>query len=232
VLVAVLLSDDRRHDFERYAAAWVRAGGAATELVALTPAAARVEGLECDGVLLTGGPDVEPWRYGEAPLAGVPLQPDAARDALDVAVLRRADDRGWPVLGVCYGCQVLNVQRGGSLVQDLDAAGLPGHRHAGPRDAVAHPVRRDAVSRWLRDLPAEFAVNSRHHQAVARAGAGLRAVATAPDGVVEALEGDDADRYVVAVQWHPEDLVGGPHEALFRGFRAACARRAAARSGR
>ena len=228
----MLLSTSRRNDCERYGAAWVRAGGDAAEIVPVTPAAAAVDELECDGVLLTGGPDVEPWRYGEPPLAGVALQPDAERDALDLAVLARAEARGWPVLGVCYGCQVLNVQRGGSLIQDLDGAGLPGHRLAGAREALAHAVTRDPASRWLRHLPSEFAVNSRHHQAVLRPGDGLRVVATAPDGVVEALEGEEEDRFVLGVQWHPEDVIGGPHEAVFRAFRTACTRFASARGER
>ena len=227
----MLLSASRRNDCDRYSAAWVRAGGAAGEIAAGTPAAPATDGLEYDGVLLTGGPDVEPWCYGEPPLAGVDLQPDLDRDALDLAMLARADERGWPVLGVCYGCQVLNVQRGGTLIQDLDGAGLAGHRFAGARDALAHAVRRDPSSRWLRHLPAEFAVNSRNHQAVRRPGRGLRVVATAPDGVVEALEGEEQNRFVLAVQWHPEDVAGGPHEAVFRAFRAAWRRFASARGG-
>lgn len=228
----MLLSERRRADLERYAAAWVRAGGSAADIVPVTPAGASPDELECDGVLLTGGPDVEPWRYGEAPLPGVGLQPEGERDALDLDVLARADARRWPVLGICYGCQVLNVHRGGSLVQDLDAAGLPGHRFVGARDALVHPVTRDPRSRWLSRVPDEFLVNSRHHQAVGRPGAGLRVVASAPDGVVEALEGVEADRFLLAVQWHPEDVAGGPHEEIFRSFREACAVFAAGRSGR
>jgi putative glutamine amidotransferase len=147
-------------------------------------------------------------------------------------VLARAEARRWPLFGICRGLQILNVQRGGSLYQDLDSAGLSGHRVDGARDTLAHTVALTGDSLWLRHLPGEFSVNTRHHQAARRLGGRLRVVAAAPDGVIEAVEGEDGDRFVVAVQWHPEDLVGGIHEALFRAFREACARRAAARGRR
>ena len=228
----MLLASDWRSAFERYGAGWVRAGGALDELVPVTPAVTGVGELECDGVLLTGGSDVEPQRYGEPPLAGITLETDGARDALDLAVLSRADSRGWPVLGICRGLQILNVHRGGSLIQDLDSAGLEGHTSAGARDHLAHIVTRDPHSRWLSQLPDEFRVNSRHHQAARRRGDGLRVVASAPDGVVEAIEGIDTDRFLLAVQWHPEDVAGGAHEAVFRAFRASCESFAASWSGR
>jgi putative glutamine amidotransferase len=228
----MLLTNDSRNSFERYGAAWVRAGGDLGELVPVSPDGAAVDRRECDGVVITGGADVEPRCYGELPLAGVVLETDGNRDALDLDVLSRADARGWPLLGICRGLQILNVHRGGSLFQDLDTAGLPGHTSAGARDRLAHSVTRDPGSRWLRHLPGEFRVNSRHHQGVCRLGDRLRVVAAAPDGVVEAIEGVEEERFVAGVQWHPEDVVGGPHEAVFRVFRTACERFAASRSGR
>jgi putative glutamine amidotransferase len=225
--VRVLLahSDDRQFEIARFDAAWRRAGGNGDELVSITPATAAAtlgNGLDADGVLLTGGPDVEPWRYGREPLAGADLRPDRARDALDLELLAHADARGWPVLAVCYGCQILTVARGGELIQDLDMAGKPGHRVLEPKDFLAHTVSRSPSSRLLRTLPPEFAVNTRHHQAVLRPGDRLRVVATAPDGVIEALEGVEEDRFVLAVQWHPEHIAGGPHDEVFRLFREAC----------
>jgi putative glutamine amidotransferase len=225
----MLLSTEWRPAFTRYGGAWVRAGGSFDELLPLSPLDELPPDLECDGVLLTGGADVGPECYGERPAPGIELDTCPPRDALELAVLARADERRWPLFGICRGQQILNVQRGGTLFQDLDSAGFPGHRVDTPRDAPAHAVRRQGAARWLDLLPAEVMVNTRHHQAVRRIGRGLRAVAAAPDGVVEALEGDDADRCVMAVQWHPEDIAGGVHEALFRAFREACARRAAAR---
>lgn len=223
-------SDDRPFEVERFGTAWQRAGGAPAELLAVTPSAAG--GLpasddEVAGLLLTGGPDVEPWRYGPSLERGVELHPDPARDALDLALLRRAERAGWPVLAVCYGVQLLNVHYGGTLVQDLDRAGRPGHRVREPKDFVAHRVRRAAASRWLPDLPAEFGVNSRHHQAIDRLGAGLTTLALAPDGVVEAVERPDVGRFVVGVQWHPENMAQAEHVAQFAAFRAACRARAA-----
>jgi putative glutamine amidotransferase len=225
--VRILLahSDARPFEVERYGAVWEAAGGERDELVPVTPATATGwvdRGVEAAGLLLTGGPDVEPWRYGQAPLAGVELHPDAARDALDLGLLARADESGWPVLAVCYGCQLLAVARGGALIQDLPAAGISGHAIHRPLDHLAHRVQM-LGPRLLSWMPSEFAVNSRHHQAIADPGR-LRVVGRSPDGVIEAVEDDAAGRFVVGVQWHPENLLIEPHLELFRRFRAACGR--------
>lgn len=221
--VLLVHSDDRPFEVERFGAAWEAAGGARTELVPVTPAVAGAwvrDGVRPAGVLLTGGPDVEPWRYGQPPLAGVDVHPDGARDALDLDLLARADQARWPVLAVCYGCQVLAVARGGALIQDLPVAGLDGHAVHRPVDRLAHQVEMLAP-RLLSWMPPEFPVNSRHHQAIAEPGR-LRVVARAPDGVIEAVEDHDAGRFVVGVQWHPENLLFDPHLEVFRRFRAAC----------
>jgi putative glutamine amidotransferase len=233
--VRVLLahSDDRQFEMARFGAAWRRVGGRGEELVPITPATSDAvlgNGLACHGVLLTGGPDVEPWRYGREPVAGAELHTDAARDALDLDLIARADARGRPLLAVCYGCQVLAVARGGELIQDLDLAGKPGHRILEPKDFLAHTVTRSPASRLLRTLPAELAVNTRHHQAVLRPGDRQRVVAVAPDGVIEALEGVEHDRFELGVQWHPEHIAGGPHDEVFRLFREACIAFAARRA--
>jgi putative glutamine amidotransferase len=174
------------------------------------------------GLLLTGGPDLEPARYGVTPPPGMTIDSDRPRDALDLELLARAEAGDWPVLGVCYGCQVLNVFLGGTLVLDLDSASKPGHKVTEPKDRLAHPVDRSPRGRLLATLPERFAVNSRHHQAVDRVGATLEVVATAPDGVVEAIEQAGTGRFVLGVQWHPENLVQGEHVEVFRAFRAAC----------
>ncbi len=223
VRILLVHSDARSFEIERFGAAWEAAGGDRTELVPVTPSSARAwehEGVNPAGLLLTGGPDVEPWRYGQAPQAGVKLHPDGSRDALDLELLARADDAGWPVLAVCYGCQVLAVARGGSLIQDLPAAGLLGHAVYHPLDRLAHPVEmlRSYCLAWM---PRRFEVNSRHHQAIAEPGR-LQVAARAPDGVIEAVEDRDGERFVVGVQWHPENLLFEPHLELFRRFRAAC----------
>jgi gamma-glutamyl-gamma-aminobutyrate hydrolase PuuD len=231
--VRVLLShsDDRPFEVERFGTAWQRAGGVPGELLPVTPSTAAElpasDGVVA-GVLLAGGPDVEPWRFGASPEPGVALHLDPARDALDLALLRRAERAGWPVLAVCYGVQLLNVHHGGTLIQDLERAGKPGHRIREPKDFIAHRVRRLKESRWLPGLPDELNVNSRHHQAIDRVADALTVIAIAPDGVVEAVERPGAGRFVVGVQWHPENMTQAEHVAQFAAFRAACLAQAAA----
>ncbi|MGC8916953.1 MAG: gamma-glutamyl-gamma-aminobutyrate hydrolase family protein [Thermoanaerobaculum sp.] len=223
--VFLVHSDDRPFEMERFGAAWEAAGGAREELVPVTPTT-REEVLKrassiC-GVLTTGGPDVDPGRYGAPhhPLTA----PNPEREALDWALLERAAQEELPVLAVCFGCQLLNVFYGGTLIQHLPDVGKEGHRISNPKDHIAHPVRIAPGSRLLLGFPQEFGVNSRHHQALDRIGTGLRVVATAPDGVVEAVEVEDG-RFVLGVQWHPENLLFEPHLELFRRFRQACLQR-------
>ena len=224
--ILVARSDDRPFELARFDAAWARAGGDPSELVFVTPSTVgevAAPDSVFGGLLLTGGPDVEPARYGARPEAGVELHPDRGRDALDLALLERAGREGWPVLAVCYGCQLLNVFHGGTLVQDLDRAGLPGHYVGEPKDHPTHPVRKcGGGGRWLDGCPEEFMVNSRHHQGLARLGAELDAIREAPDGVVEAVKLRHPSRFVLGVQWHPENMAQAEHVSLFAAFRAAC----------
>jgi putative glutamine amidotransferase len=228
VRVLVSRSDGRPFEVERFSAAWTRAGGEAAELVFVSPSTASrlappTAGF--DGLLLTGGPDVEPARFGAEPEGGVELHPDPARDALDLALLERAERQDWPVLAICYGCQLLAVSAGGTIVQDLERAGTPGHKVAEPKDHPAHVVTVSAAARFLPPGGGTIVVNSRHHQAVTRPGEGMVVVACAPDGVVEAIEPQAGDRFVLGVQWHPENMSEPEHTAIFRAFRAACLRR-------
>jgi putative glutamine amidotransferase len=182
-----------------------------------------------DGLLLTGGGDVDPARYSEAPHAetrGV----SGERDTLEVAALRAALDREVPVLAICRGMQMLNVALGGSLHQhipDACPASIVSHAMPEPREGPAHLVDVAGDSR-LADIVAAAAieVNSRHHQAVNRRGKGLHVVASAPDGVVEAMELTGYRAFLVGVQWHPEDMAGHFPSAdrLFAAFVSAAAR--------
>ena len=165
-----------------------------------------------DGVCLSGGPDIDPEGYGEHdrdPQLG-PTEPDL--DAYELAVAQLADARKMPILGVCRGVQTLNVARGGTLHQHLGD-----HRQTEPGRVATHSVRIDPDSRLARVVGVtEAEVNSFHHQAAARLGGGLRAVAWAPDGTVEGLESEGPELYL-GVQWHAESLVESPeHLALFR----------------
>ncbi|MGE5198814.1 MAG: gamma-glutamyl-gamma-aminobutyrate hydrolase family protein, partial [Rhodospirillaceae bacterium] len=166
----------------------------------------------CDGLLLTGGADVAPERYGEArhpTVTGV----DAARDEYEIALVRAALAADLPILAICRGLQVMNVAAGGSLVQDIPSqvgTTVP-HQVPSPKAAIAHDVGVVAGSR-LAELVADgivggrLPVNSRHHQAVQRIAAGFVVTAEAPDGVIEALERPES-RFCVGVQWHPENFV-------------------------
>jgi putative glutamine amidotransferase len=155
--------------------------------------------------------DVEPERYGEAPLPYARLETAPGRDALEWDLLDFARERNLPVWGVCRGLQVLNVYLGGSLWQDLPTQ-LPSqinHSQTVTRDLLAHTVEvavPDApiAERLTRDIPL---VNSRHHQAVKRLADGLVPVALSPDGLVEAAVLDRGDWWVRGVQWHPENLI-------------------------
>ena len=183
-----------------------------------------------DGVLLPGGLDVEPARYAEA--AHPTVRVDTVLDDLDLRVAAWALDRGVPTLGICRGQQLLNVALGGSLIQDLPSEGLihPQAPRLGPRGGLAHPIELAPGSRLAEILGVtSLEVNSRHHQAVRRLGRGLRAVAWAPDGVVEGVESVDHP-WLLAVQFHPEDLLGfhEPSRRLLDAFVAACARTRAA----
>jgi putative glutamine amidotransferase len=235
VRVLLVHSDHRPFEVERFSRAWELAGGVPVELLPVTPGTAEnlpSDSMDAAGLLLTGGPDVEPWRFGASPGPGVELHLDTARDALDLDLLREAEREAWPVLAIWYGCQILAVSAGGTLIQDLEKAGKPGHRVPDPKNLLAHDVIVSTEARFLAPAGGRFAVNSRHHQAVANPGTELAVVARAPDGVIEALEAGTGNRFVLGVQWHPENLSQDEHLAIFRSFRAACIARSRDRGPR
>lgn len=180
-----------------------------------------------DGLLLTGGGDVDPAFYGAdhtAPLMDV----DPRRDAIESALVRRSIERDRPVLAVCRGVQMLNVALGGTLIPDLPSAGWASHDQSAPSAEPHHEVSIDPASRVGRALGrTTVAVNSFHHQAVRAAAASLKPVAWASDGLIEAVELMDSSRWVVGVQWHPEMMLPS-HPAQGRLFRALVERAAAA----
>ena len=162
----------------------------------------------CAGLVLTGGEDVDPARYGASPhlAAGTP---HARRDETEMALFAAARARRLPLLAICRGIQLANVALGGTLVQDLPTERPSAIRHDQPdeRGARTHAVEIVAGSRLAGALGATtLRVNSYHHQAVDALGSELVVVARAPDGVIEAVESADPAWWMVAVQWHPEDL--------------------------
>jgi putative glutamine amidotransferase len=164
----------------------------------------------CSGLLLTGGGDVTPELYGGEAGAGCD-EVDPLRDAFELALLAEATERGLPILAICHGMQLLNVARGGSLRQRLVPAVACRH---GTREAYAqHPVRLRPGSRLETELgtAALSACSSHHQQAVARLGDGLVGTGWSDDGLVEAIEAADA-RWIVGVQWHPEDTAASDTE--------------------
>jgi putative glutamine amidotransferase len=180
-----------------------------------------------DGLLLTGGDDVDPTLYGEAPHPTYDVS-EPGRDAFEIDLVRRALAADLPVLAICRGLQVLNVALGGSLIQDLPSEPGPllPHDAEGPPNTLAHTVAIAPGSRLAALVaPGETCgVNSRHHQAIRALGHGLAVTGTSPDGVIEAAE-VPAARFCVGVQWHPENFHAGEFDRLFAGFVDACRRR-------
>lgn len=176
-----------------------------------------------DGLILTGGHDLEPEQYGQEPQQK--LGPTwRGRDTFDIALFREAVKRSIPILGVCRGFQLINVVLGGTLLQDLSYSDTPllkhvqGHSYKEATHWVT--IRKGSI---LADIAGEkFYVNSWHHQTVQKAGSGLMVSARSSDGVIEAVE--DAERHILAVQWHPEMMSenSGEMKRLFRYFADDC----------
>lgn len=199
-----------RQEVAPYATAVAEAGGEPRLIsLFLSEKELRSQAQECDGVLLPGSPaDVDPARYGEVAGAKTAAA-DERRERTDWTLLDWAFAEGKPVLGICYGTQLLNVYLGGTLVQDIASERRRALVHPWDRKSGApephHPARLVPGS-WVARLAEtlETVVNSSHHQSVRMPGRNLRVTASAPDGVIEAVELDGASPWIVGVQWHPE----------------------------
>lgn len=173
-----------------------------------------------DAVLLPGGPDVDPAYYGEERHPATKVIDDA-RDTLELTLARWTYEDDRPLFGICRGHQVINVAFGGTLVQDIPSEIVTELPHETPdtlpRSTIRHEVTLDPDSRIASILGrTRVAVNSLHHQSVERPAPGVTITGYSPDGIVEALEAPDK-RFILSVQWHPEDLYGGD-EAMRRLF--------------
>jgi putative glutamine amidotransferase len=206
----------------------IEEAGATAVVVALNQAQESVAKLLAGvhGILLPGSRfDVAPERYGERPIPECG-EADAARTSTDELLLQDAFDLKKPILAICHGAQTLNVWRNGSLIQDLDAVLKTEINHRPGRGVVAaHEVKVLESSRLSAMLPERSGlvtpVNSSHHQAIRAPGENLRVTAVSPvDGVIEAVELDSADHFVLAVQWHPERTLDASavSRAIFRTF--------------
>jgi putative glutamine amidotransferase len=173
--------------------------------------------------LLSGGYDCDPCLFGEEKL-NESVEIDSRRDEWELPLVRAAVERGMPILAICRGIQSLNVALGGTLYQDLPAQ-MPTdihHRQTEGRAVATHSIEVDPNSRLAAIIGPNMEVNSFHHQSLKRIADGLRVVASAPDGVIEAVEGT-GEEFLIGVQFHPEEMVSGSRQAyaLFEALTAA-----------
>jgi putative glutamine amidotransferase len=209
----------------QYVRAVELAGGEAVP-IPLDGSGSKIETLidGCDGVLLPGSrADVLPEKYG-AERDPKTADADLPRDAVDELLLKNAYANRKPILGICYGLQILNVHRAGSLLQHIETRV---NHEAGRKVPIAHDVLVEEGSVLAKIVnegngkPSQLPVNSSHHQSAEKIGKGLRVSAHSPvDGIIEAIEGVDPDHFVLAVQWHPERSVDedAPSRAIFSAF--------------
>jgi putative glutamine amidotransferase len=211
---------------EDYRQSIIHAGGEVRLVDASIDVAAALAG--ADGLLLSGGEDVSPKLYGEAAVPELGVVNDT-RDEFEMALVKEARRRALPILGICRGIQTMNVAFGGSLVQDI-ATQMPGampHVFKVPEHEsyyLAHELwleKDSLLERLMRERLSDSEaceVNSRHHQALKTVAKGFVVSATAPDGVVEAIE-DPSTRFCMGVQWHPENFWRtGEFRPIFEGF--------------
>lgn len=223
----IVLAIDPGQPVAAYREALLAAGALPGEVEVVEPGDELPEAF--DGLLLSGGPDVEPSLYGEAKLNDT-VGTNGGRDEIDFGLLDRARRNGAAVFGICRGLQVVNVALGGTLWQDLPAQRPRGVEHSFPRKEgndparPAHPIRASGGGAGTLPFAAALAaadgafVNSRHHQAVKDLAPGLVPLAASPDGLVEAFAAAGGP-FLAAVQWHPENLVDREDQlALFREF--------------
>jgi putative glutamine amidotransferase len=188
-----------------------------------------------DGLLLTGGEDIHPAWYGAEPSPRL-YPPSHERDLYELALFAAARQRELPILGICRGIQLVNVALGGTLFQDLpsERPGPVAHDPGGARDARTHEIRLEEGSRAARALGrTALSVNSFHHQAVDRLAGGLIASGWSADGLIEAAESPAEAPWLLAVQWHPEEMHAegtAPERGLFRALVQAAERREASYS--
>jgi putative glutamine amidotransferase len=215
---------------EAYTDALAAAGVVPLVLPPLAPDLAEQALAGVSGLVLTGGEDLDPAHYGAIRHAKT-TDAHAARDAYELALARAARDRRIPTLAICRGAQVVNVAFGGDLVQDIgsEAPHAAEHDLSDERQTRVHGVTVEEGSVLGHALgAARIEINSSHHQSVGHAGKGLRVTARADDGIVEGLESADPAWWMLAVQWHPEELTATPEDwdrRLFAAF-ADAARRA------
>jgi len=231
ILISVSDKEKAKADQSPYYKALQAAGVKSEEIEMVSPSEHSVPNLrDYDGIIFSGGKDINPRHYEEALKYPGVVEVDEQRDAFEFELFERAHRRRVPILGICRGVQMINVKFGGTLYQDLrqefspDAAARPDHNQSAPRPEATHSVTlTDPDSGLAETFQGSCLVNSLHRQAVKRLGRGLRVTARSEDGLVEAVESADAYPFLVAVQWHPEEMVDRPEaRKLFENFVAKC----------
>jgi putative glutamine amidotransferase len=230
IAVSVSETEKARAADSPYFQALLAAGAAENELALVSAAdAPHVRTKDYDGILFAGGEDVDPSFYGEAK-QHESVHDYRPRDEFEFALLEGALARRAPILGICRGVQMINVGFGGSLYQDMDEDAEPQFEHrqtdvGKSRQEATHSVLvTDQDSSLGAIVHGACRVNSLHHQAIKRVGRGLKVTARSEDGFVEAVESAEEYPFLMAVQWHPEEMVNGSHEQreIFVRFIAKC----------
>ncbi|HSW09715.1 MAG TPA: gamma-glutamyl-gamma-aminobutyrate hydrolase family protein [Bacillota bacterium] len=231
-IIGITSSYAPESDSQALPSAYVRAIESAGGLPFIIPAGIARELVDdvlnsIDGLLLSGGVDIDPQIFGEDPHQRLgTISPE--RDFIEIPLTEAALKRGLPLLAICRGIQVLNVAAGGTLIQDIPSQ-VPGaikHRQEAPRWLGTHAVTIEAGSKVASLLgTTRLSVNTYHHQSVKEVAPGFRLSAEAPDGIIEAIESARADRFAVGVQWHPETMFERVpvFAGLFRGLAEAAA---------
>ncbi len=227
IAISVSAKEKTKGKSSPYARALVAAGAKAEEVELVAAAAPDVHAEEYDGILFAGGEDVDPAYYDEK-IRHRSVRPARTRDQFEMTLLERALERRLPILGICRGAQMIDVKFGGALYQDLASepgfAGGINHRQADDRTAPVHSVTiTEPDSRLGGAMRGSCRVNSLHHQAIKRVGHGLKVTAYSEDGLPEAVEAADDYPFLLAVQWHPEEMTEQPEQRkIFEQFIGEC----------
>jgi putative glutamine amidotransferase len=234
IAISVSTKEKAKGSESPYFQALLGAGARPEEIRMVTPAeAGKVSSRDFDGILFTGGEDVDPGFYDER-IKYDNVHVNRSRDEFEFGLLGEGLKSSLPILAICRGMQMVNVKFGGTLYQDLksDTALERDHKQAGSRSATTHPVTVTEPESLLHGLiQGSCLVNSLHHQAIKRLGRGLKATAHSDDELYEAVELAEDYPFFLAVQWHPEEMFGEHPEQLgiFQEFVTRCQERAGRR---
>ncbi|MFA9458139.1 gamma-glutamyl-gamma-aminobutyrate hydrolase family protein [Halalkalibacter sp. AB-rgal2] len=215
------------HIHEKCVRSVIQAGGVPVMIPNGSSELIEVWGNVCDGIILSGGEDIDPYSFHAHPSPKVE-ETSPKRDETEIGLVRCALEKNKPILGLCRGMTMINVALGGTVIQDIEAqhANAINHNQQTVRSEPTHLIEIDERSRLFQMIGNQtYRVNSMHHQAIDKLAAGLRVVAVAPDGMIEAVEGmNEAAPLIMGVQWHPEEMASeeSAMQRLFKMFITEC----------